>query len=120
MLCLSVCGLHGAESIILSAGGAETVILSVGGNESMMLSACAESMIVSAPPTASMILSARTAGYGLGFPTTFFLSTVLRALRDLMYRGENSPLPGLGATSQNILWSTTKVNEACAWPPYVT
>ncbi len=35
----SVCGLHGAENIILSAGGAETIILSVGGAESMMLSA---------------------------------------------------------------------------------
>jgi hypothetical protein len=56
--CLSVCGLHGAESIILSAGGAETITLSAGGAESMMLSACAESMIVSAPPAASMILPA--------------------------------------------------------------
>ncbi len=56
--CLSVCGLHGAESIILSAGGAETIIFSAGGAESMMLSECAESMIVSAPPVASMILSA--------------------------------------------------------------
>jgi hypothetical protein len=45
--CLSVCGLRGAESIIiLSAGGAETIILSAGGTERMMLSACAESMIV--------------------------------------------------------------------------
>ncbi len=55
--CLSVCGLHSAESIILSAGGAETIILSAGGAESMILSACAESMIVSVPPSASMILS---------------------------------------------------------------
>jgi hypothetical protein len=49
--------LHGAESIILSAGVAETIILSVGGAENMMLSACAESMIVSALLAASMILS---------------------------------------------------------------
>jgi len=55
--CLSVCGLHGSESIILSAGGAVTIILSAGGVESMMISACAESMIVSVPPAASMILS---------------------------------------------------------------
>ncbi len=56
--CLSVCGLSGAESIILSVGSAETIILSAGGTESMMLSVCSESMIVSAPPAASMILSA--------------------------------------------------------------
>ncbi len=56
--CLSVCELHSAESIILSAGGAETIILSAGGAESMMLSAYAESMIVSVPPAESMILSA--------------------------------------------------------------
>ncbi len=66
------------------------------------------------------IVRSRTAGNGLGFPATPFLSTVLWALHDLMYRGENSPLPGLRATSQNILWSTMKVNEACAWPPHVT
>ena len=58
MQCLSVCGLRGTESIILSAGGAETIILSAGGTESMMLSACAESMIVPVPPAASMKLSA--------------------------------------------------------------
>ena len=37
----------------------------------------------------------------------------------LMHGVENSSLPGLRATSQNILWSTTKVNEACARPPHV-
>ncbi len=58
MQCLSVCGLRGTESIILSAGSAETTILSAGGAESMILSVCTESMIVSVPPTASMILSA--------------------------------------------------------------
>ncbi len=58
MLCLSVCGLPGAESIILSAGGTEPIILSASGTESMMLSACTESMIVSVPPSESMVLSA--------------------------------------------------------------
>ncbi len=56
-------------------------------------------------------------GTSLAFPPPFFsgvLSTVLRALRELMYGGGNSPLPGLRASSQNIIWSTTKVNEACA------
>jgi hypothetical protein len=59
-LCLSVCRLHGAESIILSAGGAEPIpiLLSASGAESMMLSACTESMIVSVPPAESMVLSA--------------------------------------------------------------
>ena len=37
----------------------------------------------------------------------------------LMYGGGNSPSTRLRATSRNILWSTTKVNEACAWPPHV-
>jgi hypothetical protein len=60
-------------------------------------------------------------GYLLGFPTTLFLSTVQRSgLCDLMYGGGNSPLPGLRATSRNILRSTTKVNEACARPQHVT
>ena len=36
-----------------------------------------------------------------------------------MHGVENSSLPGLRATSQNILWSTTKVNEACARPTHV-
>jgi hypothetical protein len=53
---MSVCGLHRAENIILSAGGAETIILSTGGTESMMLSACSKSMIVSVLP-AGVILS---------------------------------------------------------------
>jgi hypothetical protein len=35
--CLSVCGLRGAESIMLSAGGAVTIILSVGGTERMIV-----------------------------------------------------------------------------------
>jgi hypothetical protein len=64
-------------------------------------------------------MQARTTGYLLGLPATLFLSTVLRALRELMYGGGDSPLPGLRAMSQNILWSTTKVNKACARPPYV-
>ncbi len=50
----------------------------------------------------------------LGFPATLFLGTVLRALHDLMHGVEDLFVPGLRATSQNILWSTTKVNEACA------
>jgi len=33
------------------------------------------------------VVAARTAGYGLGFPATYFLSTVLRALHELMYGG---------------------------------
>ncbi len=33
-------------------------------------------------------LQPRTAGYGLCFPAPLFLSTVLRALRQLMFRGE--------------------------------
>ena len=56
----------------------------------------------------------------LGFPVTLFLSTVLWALRRLMSGVENLSAPGLCATSQFILWSTMKVNEACARPPYVT
>ena len=61
----------------------------------------------------------RTAGYGLGFPATLFLSTILRALHNLMCGGGFSPTTRLRATSRNILWSTTKVNEACARPPHV-
>ena len=34
------------------------------------------------------MLKARTTGNLIGFPTTLFLSTVLRALRELMYGGE--------------------------------
>ena len=47
-----------------------------------------------------------------------FRITVLRALRGLMDGVENLSVPGLRATSQNILWSTTKVNEAgmCSAP----
>ena len=33
------------------------------------------------------VVAAWTAGYGLGFPATYFLSTVLRALHELMYGG---------------------------------
>ena len=65
------------------------------------------------------VVAARTAGGGLGFPATYFLSTVLWALRELMYGEGDSPLTGLCATSRNILWSTTKVNEACARPRHV-
>ena len=36
----------------------------------------------------------RTAGYGLGFPATLFLSTVLRALHDLSVGGDFHPVPG--------------------------
>jgi hypothetical protein len=61
-----------------------------------------------------------TTGYLIGFLVTLFLSTVLRALRRLMSGVENLSVPGLRATSQNILWSTTKVNEAFACPPHVT
>jgi hypothetical protein len=67
-------------------------------------------------PKVDQVAPPRTAGCGLDFPATPFLGTVLRALRNLMYGWENSPLPSLRATmSQNILWSTTKVNEAA--PP---
>ncbi len=66
-----------------------------------------------------MFHHARTTGYRLGFPATLFLGTVLRALRGLMDGVENLSVPGLRATSQNILWSTTKVNEACARPRHV-
>jgi hypothetical protein len=38
-LCLSVCGLCGTESIILSVGGTETIILSHGGRDDSILSA---------------------------------------------------------------------------------
>jgi hypothetical protein len=62
---------------------------------------------------------ARTAGSLISFPATSFLGTVLQALRKLMYRGKNLSVPGLRATSQNILMSMMKVNEACAWPPHV-
>ncbi len=60
--------------------------------------------------------SARTTGYLLGISVTLFLSTVLQALHRLMSGVENLSVPGLRATSQNISWSTTKVNEACAAP----
>ncbi len=60
---------------------------------------------------------ARTTGYLLGFPATLILSTVLWALQDLMYGGGFHPVPGLRATSQSMLMSTTKVNEACSSAP---
>jgi hypothetical protein len=65
-------------------------------------------------------LSARTDGYGLGFPATLFLSTVLHTGStrfDVWAGGDFHPVPGY--TSRNILWSTAKVNEACARPPHV-
>jgi hypothetical protein len=68
----------------------------------------------SAALSTTMVIGARTTRYLLGFPATLFLNTVLWALRGLMHGVENLSVPGLGATSQNILWSTTKVNEACA------
>jgi hypothetical protein len=33
------------------------------------------------------VVAAWTAGYGLGYPATYILSTVLRSLRELMYGG---------------------------------
>ncbi len=36
----------------------------------------------------SQPMDAQTAGYGLGFSATLFLSTVLRALPELIYGGE--------------------------------
>ncbi len=60
-----------------------------------------------------------TTGYLLGFPATLSLSTVLRALRGLMSGVEKWSVPGLRATSQNKLWSTTKVKEACARPTHI-
>jgi len=37
----------------------------------------------------------------------------------LMHGVEFRSVPGLRVTSQNILWSTMKVNEACARPPHI-
>ncbi len=55
--------------------------------------------------------ASRTTGHLLGFPATLFLSTVLWALRGLMSGVEKWSVPGLRATSQNILWSTSKLND---------
>jgi hypothetical protein len=68
---------------------------------------------------ARIVLPPRTTGSILVFPAMLFLSTTLRALCSLMYGRKHPPLPGLRATSQNILWPTMKVNEACARPPHV-
>ena len=68
----------------------------------------------------SQPVGARTTGYLFNFPATSVPSTFLRGLHRLMSGVENQSVPGLRATSQNILWSMTKVNEACAWPPHVT
>jgi hypothetical protein len=59
------------------------------------------------------------AGSLFNFPATSVPSTFLRALRRLMSGVEFLSVPGLRATSQNILWSTSKVNEACVRPPHV-
>ncbi len=61
----------------------------------------------------------RTTGYLFNFPATSVPSTFLRALRRLMSGVEFLSVPGLRATSQNILWSTTKVNDACVRPQHV-
>ena len=51
-----------------------------------------------------MFLQHRQLGkYLLGFLATLFLSTVLRVLRGLMSGVEKWSVPGLRATSQNIL-----------------
>ncbi len=84
-----------------------------------LFSSCAHSSSAGAKLEREL-LCPRTTVYPLGFPATLFLSTVLRTLRGLMHGVENLSVPGLRAMSQNILWSTTKVNEACAWPPHVT
>jgi hypothetical protein len=65
------------------------------------------------------MLGSRTAGYGLGYLAMSVPSTLLQALRGLMHGVENLSVPGLRATSQNILWSTMKVNDACAQPPHI-
>ena len=59
-------------------------------------------------------VSAQTTGISLTFLPPFFSYSPTGSTW-LMHGVENSSLPGLRATSQNILWSTTKVNEACAW-----
>jgi hypothetical protein len=60
----------------------------------------------------------RTTGYLLGFPATLFLVQSYW-LYVVETRGAILSVPGPRATSRNILWSTTKVNEACARPPHV-
>jgi len=55
-------------------------------------------------------------GVSLAFPPPFFSYSPMGSTW-LMHGIENLSVPGLCAMSQNILWSTTKVNEACARPP---
>ena len=59
----------------------------------------------------------RTTGYLFNFPATLFLVQSY-GLYVVEARGAILSVPGLRATSRNILWSTTKVNEACARPPH--
>ena len=53
----------------------------------------------------------RTTGYLFNFPATLFLVQSY-GLYVVEARGAILSVPGLRATSRNILWSTTKVNEA--------
>ena len=71
----------------------------------------------------AMMASARalgtgTTGYLFSFPATLFLVQSYW-LYVVETRGAILSVPGPRATSRNILWSTTKVNEACARPPHV-
>jgi hypothetical protein len=66
----------------------------------------------------SEIVPSRTTGYLFNFPATLFLVQSY-GLYVVEARGAILSVPGLRATSRNILWSTTKVNEAYARPPHV-
>ena len=69
--------------------------------------------LLEAPPSMRAWSFARTTGLGisLAFPPPFFSEQSYGLyLRGLMHGVGNSPLTGLRATSQNILWSTTKVS----------
>jgi len=57
-------------------------------------------------------------GLSLTFPPLFFSYSPTGSTW-LMRGVEFCSVPGLRVTSQNILWSTTKVNEACARPPHI-
>jgi hypothetical protein len=63
-------------------------------------------------------LPPRTTGYLFNFPATLFLVQSY-GLYVVEARGAILSVPGLRATYRNILWSTTKVNEAYARPPHV-
>jgi hypothetical protein len=64
------------------------------------------------------VVGPRTTGYLFNFPATLFLVQSY-GLYVVEARGAILSVPGLRATSRNILWSTTKENEAYARPPHV-